>query len=299
MMVATILSTATFAQSDVINGDFEVWKDTLTYREPNFWQTNNFSHASLGGTVTDTTDAQSGSLAAVVRTVYSVDFDQYFAGILTNGSSHNDSLGLGNSQGPIGSPISYRPTKLTGYYKFFAPVADTARVVLFMYRYEAGPDTNTFVATGNVLLNPTNEYTYFEFPVLNAVQGTGLPVPDSYVILITSTKDVANPVRGTSTLFIDNLNFTAPVSAPTLEDASDINIYPNPVEDYFVISSPKHKVIAATVLSTEGRLVQRVEGVSGANDMMVNTGRLNKGFYYVQLQLDNGAIETRFITVVK
>jgi len=293
MMLATVLGANMFAQSDVINGDFEQWSDSLTYREPDNWNTNNFFHASLGGTVIDTTDAQSGSLAAVVRTVYSVDLDDYFAGILTNGSSDDDSLGL------VGDQISYRPEKLTGYYKYLAPVADTARVLLFMYRFDAGPDTNIFVATGNILLTPVNEYTYFEFPVLNATPGGGLPVPDTYVILITSTKDIANPVEGTSTLFIDNLNFTRPVSAPTLEDASDVSIYPNPVEDYFVISSPKHKVVAATVLSTEGRQVQRVESVSGANDLMVKTGRLGKGFYYVQLQLDNGAMETRFITVVK
>ncbi len=292
MMLATLTVLAAVAQNNVVNGNFEQWEDSVSFIEPQNWNSNNPSTLSLGNTVTDTTDAQKDSLAAVVRTVYSVSLDEYFGGFLTNGTRNPDSLGTNGWQ------INYRPDKFSGYYKYFPTPGDTARVILYMYEYDQNGDTNKLVATGNTRLTTATEWTYFEFPVLNAFPGSTTPIPDSYVILITST-NLNAPAQGISTLMIDNLNFIEPVAAPTLDDASDILIYPNPVEDYFVISSPTHRVIGASVLSAEGRHIQSINSVSGANDLMVNTGRLSKGFYYVQIQFENGAVETRFITVVK
>ncbi|CAN5343965.1 hypothetical protein BH09BAC1_BH09BAC1_09620 [soil metagenome] len=294
LLLATMLSSALVAQNNVVNGNFENWEDSLNYSEPVNWNTNNFETRVIGIPVLRTTDAQSGTYAAIVRTVYEPNTAQYYGGFLTNGDNRPDSLGYNGWQ------INYRPQKLSGYYKYTTGTSlDRARVVLYMYKHDNVADTVALVATGTIRLAPVNDYTYFEFPVLNAFPGSSVPIPDSYVILITSTDTLGSPARDTSKLYIDNLNFISPTAAPTLIDAADINIYPNPVEDYFVINSPKHEVVSAAILSAEGRQVQYIEGVAGGNDLLVNTSRLSKGFYYVQIRFENGAVETRFITVVK
>lgn len=293
LLLATMALSNAWAQNNVVNGSFEDWKDTLSYSVPDDWYTNTKDYISVGVTVERTDDAFNGDSAAVVRTVYSAGDDEYYAGILTNGSNP-DTLGLDGWQ------ISYRPKKLTGYYKYSSPtVGDSARVILYMYQHNTALDTDSLVATGNTRLSPAIDYTYFEFDILNAFGNTGNLIPDSYVIVITSAKDISAPVAGLSMLTIDNLRFDGAVSAPTIVDLSDVAIYPNPVDDHFVVSSPKHSIANVVILNAEGRQVQIVEAAPGTNELMINTNRLNKGFYYAQLQFDNGAVETRFITIVK
>lgn len=293
LLLATIAIANIWAQNNVVNGNFELWDDSLTYFEPQDWNSSNKEYLSIGVTVEKTDDAYSGDSAVVVQTVYSSALDEYYAGYLTTGNDP-DTLTIDGWQ------ISYRPEKLTGYYKYSSPTpGDSARVILYMYLYNSLLDKDSLVATGNKMLPPAVDYTYFEFDILNAYAGTVTLVPDNYVILFTSSKDLQNPVRGLSKLTVDNLNFTGAVSAPTLEDLSDVSIYPNPVNDHFVVSSPKYTLANVSIFNAEGRQVQYMEAKPGSNDMKVATHLLSRGFYYVKLQFENGAVETRFITVTK
>ncbi len=291
LIIGTLLSVGAMAQN-VVNGSFEVWADSASYSVPRDWNSNARDYFLSGLTVEPTTDAYSGDSAAIVRTIDAGGVAGLIGGILTNGSIRNDSLGY------HGWGISYRPQKLTGYYKYSPAIGDSARVILSMYIRDQDNNRDSLVATGNIALATAVDYTYFEFPILNAQPNvTGTPIPSTYVILITSTKDLANPML--SELTIDNLNFEGVVSTPEVASVTDLSVYPNPVEDHFVIKSPTHRVLDVAVLNTEGRQVQRLEATSGANDLRVQTNHLAKGFYYVQIRFENGAIETRFITVVK
>lgn len=275
------------------NGSFESWSDFGTYKQPIGWNTNNSYLTSSGIAVYDTSDAYSGDSAAVVQSVYSSAGSVYYGGILTNGSARNDSLGLN------GVAINYRPQSFNGYYKYEAAAGgDTALVVLYMYRFDSGTNKDSLIATGNARLTPSASYQQFGFQILNAdALEQGYPVPDSYVILITSTNSLADAKP--SKLIIDDLSFEGIVSAPTLEDLSDVTIYPNPVEDHFVVSSPKHGLASVSIINAEGRQVQYLQANLGSNNVKVTTHMLSRGFYYVKLQFENGAVETRFITVTK
>lgn len=290
LMIAA-LSVAILSAQNVVNGGFEFWEDTLTYQEPVDWNSNVGEYYLSGLTIEATDDAYAGDSAVIVRTLQVGGVVGNVGGFLTNGTNNPDSLGIRGWQ------INYRPHKLTGYYKYNGAVGDSARVILYMNQYDQVFNRDSLVATGNIALPFALDYTYFEFDIRNAQPGTSVPIPDSYVILITSTRDLANPL--VSTLTIDHLNFEGVVSAPEVNQITDINVYPNPATDHFVINSPTHRIMDVAVLSAEGRQVHYVEATSGATDVMVNTTRLSKGFYYVQIRFENGAIETRFITVVK
>ncbi len=293
LLLATMAISNAYTQNNVVNGNFESWNDSTSYSEPKDWNTSNEEYIFVGATVERTDDAYSGDSAAVVKTVYSASLDEYYAGYLTVGKNP-DTISLDGWQ------ISYRPEKLTGYYKYSSPtLGDSARVILYMYQENPLTNRDSLVATGNKLLSPAVDYTYFEFDILNAFSGTTTPVPDSYVIVFTSSKDVSSPVEGLSMLTVDNLNFEGAVSAPTLADLSDVSIYPNPVDDHFVVSSPKYSLASISIINAEGRQVQFLQATPGTNDLRVTTNRLSKGFYFVRLQFENGAVETRFITVTK
>jgi hypothetical protein len=286
------LSTIVLAAQNITNGDFENWTDNGTYKVPVGWKTNTSTFIAFGETVYDTSDAQSGDSAAVVQTILASGTSNYYAGILTNGSIRNDSLGLD------GTAINYRPESFNGYYKYDAAPGDKALVVLYMYRFDAGLNRDSLIASGNARLGPAATYQQFGFQILNTDSlETSFPVPDSYVILITSTDSLNSPQP--SKLTIDNLSFEGIVSTPTVLDLADVSVYPNPVVDHFVVNSPNHAISSVVILNAEGRQVQLIEAAPGTNELLVNTNRLSTGFYYAQLQFDNGAIETRLITIVK
>jgi hypothetical protein len=286
------LSTIVLAGQNITNGDFENWTDYGTYKIPVGWKTNTSATISFGETVYDTSDAQSGDSAAVVQTILVSGTSNFYGGILTNGRIRNDSLGL---DGPA---ISYRPESFSGFYKYDAAPGDMALVVLYMYRFDVATNRDSLIASGNARLGPAATYQQFGFQILNTDSlETSLPKPDSYVILITSTDSLDSPQP--SKLTIDNLSFEGIVSTPVLTDLSDVSIYPNPVDDHFVVNSPKHSISSVVISNAEGRQVLMVEAAPGANELLVNTNRLSTGFYYAQLQFDNGAVETRFITIVK
>jgi hypothetical protein len=286
------LSTIVLAAQNITNGDFENWTDNGTYKVPIGWKTNTSTFIAFGETVFDTSNAQSGDSAAVVQTILPTGTSNYYAGILTNGSIRNDSLGLD------GTAINYRPESFSGYYKYDAAPGDKALVVLYMYRFDAGLNRDSLIASGNARLGPAATYQQFSFQILNTDSSeASLPKPDSYVILITSTDSLNSPQP--SKLTIDNLSFEGVVSAQEPVDLSEVVIYPNPVSDHFVLSSPKLGIASVTILNAEGRQVQFMESTPGTKELLINTNRLSTGFYYAQLQFDNGAIETRFITIVK
>ncbi len=286
------LSTIVLAAQNITNGDFENWTETGTYKVPVGWKTNTSTFIAFGETVFDTSDAQSGDSAAVVQTILASGTSNYYAGILTNGSIRNDSLGLD------GTPINYRPESFSGYYKYDAAPGDKALVVLYMYRFDAGLNRDSLIASGNARLGPATTFQQFGFQILNTDSSeTSLPKPDSYVILITSTDSLNSPQP--SKLTIDNLSFEGVVSAQEPVDVSEVVIYPNPISDHFVVSSPKQGIASVTILNAEGRQVQIQESAPGTKELLINTNRLSTGFYYAQLRFDNGAIETRFITIVK
>lgn len=291
--IGALVSVSAFAQNNVVNGDFESWNDTSTYSDPQNWNTSNQEYIFIGPTVERTDDAYSGDSAVVIKTVYATAADEYYAGYITTGSNP-DTISLDGWQ------INYRPQKLTGYYKYSSPtIGDSARVILYMYQNFSAINDDSLVATGNILLPPVADYTYFEFNILNAFSSTATLIPDSYVIVITSSKDLSAPVEGLSMLTIDNVNFDGVVSVSTPEDLSDVLLYPNPVDDHFVVSSPKYTLTDISIINAEGRQVQNIQTAHGTNEVRVATSRLSKGFYYVQLQFENGAVETRIITVTK
>lgn len=289
--LAAIFAPAVFAQNNVVNGNFELWEDVSNYREPDNWNTNNDEVNAVGSAVYDTTDAYSGDSAVVITSVFIPGINEYVGGFLTNGTNNPDSLGTDGWQ------INYRPDKLTGYYKYIPDIGDSARIIVYLNKYDNVLGRDTLVATGNTRLATAVDYTYFEIPILNALPGVTLPTPDSYVILIMATKDLQDPKP--SKLTIDNLNFIEPVGVPTLGDDASLSVYPNPADDHFVITSTKHGITAVNIISSEGRQVLRQEVVDGTHELRMNTTHLANGFYYAQIVFENGAVETRFITVVK
>lgn len=274
------------AQS-VDNGGFENWVDSTYFSEPEGWITSNRSTGNILGGVAVLPDSNcySGDLAAQVQTVYIGIVGEAYAGILTNGSY--DTLGVS------GPAINYKPLKLTGYYKFSGETGDSALVVLYLNRYSSVLGRDELVAGATMKLPATTSWTYFEGTVLDAFQAA--PDPESFAIVIVSTKDASNPLGGD--LRIDALEFSgvSSVNDPLLD--AQLDVYPNPANDVVAVSMKGgYTIDELTIYNGLGQVALQTN-VEGISKKLLQVSDLPIGLHVLQIKLTNGSILNRTIQI--
>lgn len=255
------------------NGGFETWIDSTSYENPDGWESNNSTLVSLLGspTVVKDTDAYSGSYAAKIQTqMVGVTQIDTFAGILTNGSI--DSLSYS------GDTISYQPQKLTGYYKFDGTSGDSAFAIVYLNKYSSIVGHDEVKASGNAKLPPAASWTYFEIDIYDAEINP--PTPESFVIVLSSTKDIANPKVGT--LWVDELNFSGVASIEPLTKVGNMEVYPNPATDLVTVDWQTNGIQQLQLFDVNSRLIKTID-VSGTNHTQLDVSTLEAGKYFVVL----------------
>lgn len=283
-----LFSSALLQAQTIDNGSFEKWTSFGNYSEPDDWNSSNQETGDIPGgvAVLPVSNAYAGALAAQVRTVSIGIVPAPFAGILTNGSY--DTLGVN------GPAINYKPQKLTGYYKFSGVANDSALVVLYLNKYSSVLGRDEVVAGATMKLPAAATWTYFEGTVLNAFQNA--PDPESFVIVMVSTKDASNPLEGD--LRIDGLEFSgvSSVNDPVLD--AKLKVYPNPTTERIAVSMGAGYAIAElTVYNGIGQVaLQQV--VDGNNNAVLNVQSLPVGLHVLQIKLTDGSLLNRSIQIV-
>ena len=90
----------------------------------------------------------------------------------------------------------------------------------------------------------------------------------------------------------DNYRLTTNVSAI---NQSDIYLFPNPATESIMLSiNGNVKVKAISVFDATGRLV-KVENGPASNNILIGTGELAKGIYYVELNTNSGIVRKNFV----
>ena len=88
--------------------------------------------------------------------------------------------------------------------------------------------------------------------------------------------------------------YTGPALGSSSFEAIGINIYPNPVNDIFVIESANNSSITAlTISDVNGRTVKTINGISISNQISIS--ELNKGIYFLNITSDKGTATKKII----
>ena len=186
------------------NGNFENWTAASNYDNPTGWDTPNSTSASLGViTVTkESSTVQNGTYAT--KLISKSIFGTPIPGLITLG---NFNINLINFEATIegGVPFTFKPEALIGYYQYEPVLGDEAFIgVILLKQNGSNWDTiadGSFTSTSNIMnwtpFTATLNYRSAETPThLN-------------IIILSSDR---NAVQPNSTLYIDNLTFTYPVS---------------------------------------------------------------------------------------
>ena len=217
LTLVTAFNLLSFAQTQVPNGGFETWTDSVTAGTwnslviPGFPSSTYFVHR--------TSVSHTGSFAAKIET--KIAFSYVFSGIMTLGT-----INILTQSITGGFEISDKPTKLIGYYQYSPALpGDTMAIAIYFTKWNTGTLLRDTLFTGWFKTSSTaNLYTLFEIPITYTPSNA---VPDTMNIIAASSAGKVAKVG--SALYIDDLSFDyTPVDISENSKLNPTSVYPNP-----------------------------------------------------------------------
>ena len=206
------------AQIQVPNGGFETWTDSVTCDTWNSLVIPSFPNSLY--LVHRSTIAHSGSYATKIETKNHFIFGD-IPGVFTLGQIDMVLLNVTN-----GFPITDKPTKLLGYYKYSpASPGDTMGIMIYFTKWNTSTYERDTLSYDFLKSNATvSSYTLFQIPITYLISGVN---PDTMNIVAVSSAGFVPKVG--STLYIDDLSFDyTPVGINESSTIHTTNVYPNP-----------------------------------------------------------------------
>lgn len=256
-------------QVDILNGGFEDTtivsidsntKDTLI----NHWHGTNF-----GAGVTS--DAYSGDLAAYVWNWY-----YYVPGRLTNGNLDTPTIASG------GTPITFRPSALTGFYKYIEGEAETQMdsglAEVWLFKYNSVTSSRDTLGYGIEKLPLTNSYTNFVVDI----NYTSSQMPDTVLVQFSSSEQGFCTFPDCLFLYLDDIALTTStgVSEKVVLHSKPI-IYPNPSEGQLFVDMKAVDNGNYFIYSSLGKLVKAGQLKNGeVTELNINS--LPSGIYTIK-----------------
>lgn len=276
-LLLLVVSLALKAQNPIPNPGFEIWTDDSTAANwISYFDTTIYIVPLQFKTACKTSDVHSGSYAIKLFPYHHVfslfSIDRYIPGFATIGGIRFDVVNrMVNFVG--GVPISVKPTKVIGWFKYLPIAGDSASVLVNMLK------NDTIIGTGKFMtFSTTNTYTQFEAPINYTVNKT----PDKInVVLVSSSLTITS--LG-SEFYVDDLDIvTSGGGIVALNALLPYNIYPNPTTGVINIELNTENT-NVRIYNTAGEMVYNELAHSGllSADLKCNSD----GVYFVEI--DNG-----------
>lgn len=268
------------------NFSFEEWAADGTFNNPVSWGTSNFSVFSIvtfNTVFKETTNIYSGTSSAKLVTVEkNVAGDNVkVAGLITLG--HFDvNLSTRKAEVSGGLPMTAKPTKLSGYYKYSTPGIDSCVMSIYLTKFNTSTSKADTLATGMFSSGTVENWTYFEAPI----EYRSIDTPDTMNIIILSS-DTSLFVPG-STLFIDQLAIDAITSVFNDKvDSKNYSVFPNPATDVLniLVNSPLNTNNTYSIYNSSG--VNLKSSIITRNHEIIDLKAFSSGIYFIELRIDN------------
>jgi len=274
------------AQTQVPNGGFENWSDTVTCQA---WD----GHISYGFGLfnqyflTRTTDKHSGNFAAKIETKEDMLLGN-IPGIVTLGKLEFSLLSGFSIEG--GVPINSKPTKLKGFFKYDNVQGDTMAIVLFMYKWNTATNKRDTIVVKDFATNSTTP-TYTPFNI-NINYTPSSATPDTFNILLISSAGYA-PQLGTK-LYVDELSFEyANASIEEVTTEKVVEVYPNPANDFVRVDINSQNIAQVRIVNMIGQEVYINENVYKTD--IINVSVLPEGIYFVEVKADRSYFTNKIV----
>lgn len=276
ILLAVVFSIALKAQNPIPNPGFETWvNDSSATSWTSKFDTTVIIVTIHIQTACKTTDMHSGSYAIkvfpyhLVNTMLSID--KYIPGFATIGGLKLD-IANQNVNFVGGVPITSKPTKVTGWFKYAPVGTDTATVLVNMSKNDTIIGTGKFTTTG-----ATSVYTQFDANI----NYTDSRMPDKINVILLSSSQTITQLG--SMFYVDDLDVVGGGAGITpLNALLPVNVYPNPSNGKINIELPAEAKVR--IFNMIGVEVYNSAAQSGL--VSVDLSSNAEGIYFVEI--DNG-----------
>ena len=293
------LFSINISAQNIPNGGFEIWDTNGAADYPVNWLFMNSpvcTPTMLPATQTDDSYEGNWAVKLVSHTCIGMPGTNLEMGFIYTGN-----LG-GSSINNYSIPFNERPDNLSFFYKFYPEGNDSAFVLLMLVKYDTVEleITDTVAYSTGYIFNEVDEYTEFTLPITYFSENT----PDYMYLIFTTSKTLGPntiPISfpgeyanlGT-TLIIDNVSAEGGTlgidSKANLE--SIIKLFPNPVNDEFIIEKPNSVQVDRIVLYNNlGIEINHFN----SEQSTFNVSGLKPGLYFLELHTNKGVILKKIV----
>ena len=272
ILTGAFISVTAFAQ--IPNPGFENWSTVNTYQNPDNWDNLN-SMTSPMNTYTCLKGTPGNPGSSYLKLVSkSVSMMGVMPGVAVSGI-----ISMATYQPSSGFACTQRPQSLTGNWQYMASGSDAGYVAAYLTKWNSAMNMRDTIAMINEsLVGMQMSWTTFSIDFMYMSDAT----PDSAAITLSSSGPI--PVAG-SYLYVDNLAFAGSVAGIKSNTTIDntVAIYPNPTNDYLIITSKLKDIQTIKVYNSLGEPVY-VGNKTAAQVVQVNTNTWAKGLYNIIIE---------------
>ncbi|MDZ4668921.1 MAG: PCMD domain-containing protein [bacterium] len=277
LFAGLITSTNLFAQTQFANPGFENWEERsfggFKYEDPSNWFTlNQLQKFGFDQTTNKTSDAHGNSTAALLSTVSSAfgNIPGLLAGNPFLGADGSPDMNLNYT------PFKGKPNSIQFWYKSFPESQDQSAMYCALTKWNSVNQNRDTLAEASWTMDSTvSIYTIANIPFVYK----GTFEPDSIYIIFSSSSEGFSPIPG-SELYIDDVQMNYGTSVKEVKNEIDIQLYPNPFEDKFMIES-KQFPLQYSIIDAMGK--KHLAGTITHHKEELNLGVLRSGIYYLVL----------------
>lgn len=265
-----VLKNSSTPTTTLPNHSFENWTPVAT-EDPDFWSTMNplLAPQELSNVV-KSTDANSGTYAAELTTIYNPQWDDTIGGIVL--------LGMFDFNGAnpfIPAPYNGTPTSFNYSYKYAPSNNDPSGGIMVQF-FSGG----SIIGFDVVNATPQATYTTSTLPL------TYIGTPDSVMVGAFSGDSLG------SVMHVDDFSFSGGNVGLAEFEQMDVSFYPNPATTHFFIKNEEEDYRFELVDLT-GKVVKTGINLNGAQQIDIYD--LNSGVYILKVFSGNKTFTEQLI----
>lgn len=282
------------SQTSIPNSNFENWTISSMNTSDSLidWSSSNSVVISPVISLYKETPAYEGDFSVNLVTAPFGFVGYSTIGILVNGNalfSYGGGGGGSNTEyvSGGGSPISFKPTSLNGFYKTSTLTeGDLPFAKILTTKYNSVLNKRDTVSYSEFSFPASSNYDMFSIPLMDQMPGI---IPDTITaIFYSSNPSTVQQLEVWSNLYLDSIFLVQNnTQIASLNNSFELQVTPNPSNGIFVVSNELNQIEIFDIYNSFGQKVKCVTSSMNEKSFTIDLIQFPSGIYFLKNQKSN------------